>query len=62
MLGLCQRFGCLPSQLDREPTRLPGGRPGLLKLLMIERLGNPQKRGDDNDDDARWDMDMGEGW
>lgn len=36
---MCERFGVLPSMLDREPTRLPGGRPGLLKLLSIERLG-----------------------
>ena len=37
MLGLCDRFKCLPSQLEAESAHL-------LKLLMIERLGTPEPR------------------
>lgn len=36
MLGLCERFGCLPSQLYAEDA-------GLLRLLRIEALGNPEQ-------------------
>lgn len=32
MLGLCQRFGCLPSALEEEDARL-------LRLVEIETLG-----------------------
>jgi hypothetical protein len=32
ILGLCERFGCLPSALYAEPA-------GLLRLLRIEQLG-----------------------
>lgn len=32
MLGLCERFGCLPSQLEREDARI-------LRLVEIETLG-----------------------
>lgn len=32
ILGLCQRFGCLPSQLLAEDAEL-------MRLLEIERLG-----------------------
>jgi hypothetical protein len=34
ILSLCQRFGCLPSQLLDEDAEL-------LQLLWIERLGRP---------------------
>ena len=32
ILGICERFGKLPSEVEREPARLLG-------LLMIEGLG-----------------------
>jgi hypothetical protein len=32
VLGLCDRFKCLPSQLEKEDA-------GLLRLLKIEELG-----------------------
>lgn len=35
MLGLCERFGCLPSALYEEDAEL-------LQLLEIERLGAPR--------------------
>lgn len=34
ILGLCDRFGCLPSQLRAEGA-------GVLRLLDIEALGRP---------------------
>lgn len=34
MLRVCERFGCLPSQLEQEDAEL-------LRLLAIERLGTP---------------------
>lgn len=34
ILGLCERFHCLPSQLDQEDARL-------LKLIRIRHLGTP---------------------
>ena len=34
ILGLCERFGCLPSQLLAEDAEL-------LRLVDIERLGTP---------------------
>lgn len=34
ILSLCQRFGCLPSQLLAEDAEI-------LKLLLIEQLGTP---------------------
>ena len=36
MLRLCREFKCLPSQLDAEDA-------SLIKLLNIERLGNPER-------------------
>jgi hypothetical protein len=33
---------------------LPGGRPGLLKLLVIEKLGTPEDRDDDGTDQGGW--------
>lgn len=56
---MCERFGCLPSQLDREPTRLPGGRPGLLTLLSIEALGGRADGRSATGDDDGYDE---EGW
>jgi hypothetical protein len=35
VLGLCERFGCLPSQLLEEDA-------SLLRLLKIESLGTPE--------------------
>lgn len=35
VLGMCERFGCLPSQLYQEDA-------DLLRLLEIERLGNQE--------------------
>jgi hypothetical protein len=35
ILGLCERFGCLPSALLEEDA-------GLLRLLKIESLGTPE--------------------
>jgi hypothetical protein len=46
ILGLCREFHCLPSQLEGEDVEL-------LRLLAIERLGNP------NPDSAGGDVD---GW
>ena len=37
MLGLCDRFKCLPSQLEAEDAYL-------IKLLTVERLGKPEPR------------------
>lgn len=37
VLGLCQRFGCLPSQLYAEQS-------DLLYLLNVESLGTPEPR------------------
>ncbi|GAA4226112.1 hypothetical protein GCM10022254_10010 [Actinomadura meridiana] len=34
---MCERFHCLPSQIDKEDARL-------LKLLRIRHLGTPQDR------------------
>lgn len=39
VLALCERFGCLPSQLMREDA-------GLLRLISIVNLGTPEG-GDD---------------
>lgn len=36
MLGVCERFGCLPSQLEREDAEL-------LRLLEIEAVGTPKE-------------------
>lgn len=38
MLGLCERFGCLPSALLAEDA------DRLLRMLAIERLGTPPER------------------
>jgi len=54
VIKLCERFSCLPSQLDREPATLSGGRPGLLKLLSIIKAGTT------DDDEANDGHD--EGW
>jgi len=40
VIGICERFKCLPSALFAEPEDLPGG--GLLRLLMIEKMGTPE--------------------
>lgn len=37
ILGLCQRFACLPSKLYAEQS-------DLLELLNIESLGTPEPR------------------
>ncbi|WP_281399282.1 hypothetical protein [Streptomyces himalayensis] len=37
-LQLCERFGCLPSQLYDEPAEL-------LRLITIEQLGTPDVEG-----------------
>jgi hypothetical protein len=34
VLGICERFGCLPSELYREDAEL-------LRLLTIEAMGRP---------------------
>jgi hypothetical protein len=39
ILGLCDRFHCLPSELLAEDAVL-------LRLLAIERLGTPETYGD----------------
>lgn len=39
ILGLCDRFHCLPSELLAEDA-------ALLRLLAIERLGTPETYGD----------------
>lgn len=39
VLGLCERFGCLPSQLYAEDANL-------LRLLTVEKLGRPEPRGE----------------
>jgi pyruvate/2-oxoglutarate dehydrogenase complex dihydrolipoamide dehydrogenase (E3) component len=36
VLGLCEKFGCLPSQLLREDA-------GILRMLKIQHLGNPEQ-------------------
>ena len=35
VLALCERFGCLPSQLDAEDA-------GLLRLIAIVSMGTPE--------------------
>ncbi len=37
MLQACERFGCLPSQLEAEDGEL-------IRLLAIERLGTPEQQ------------------
>ena len=37
MLGLCDRFKCLPSQLLKEDAEL-------LRLVRIQAMGNPEHR------------------
>lgn len=49
MLKICERFGKLPSEVDVEPTTLRGGRPGLLKLLVIEKMGTAEPQPDDSE-------------
>lgn len=36
MLGACERFGCLPSQLEQEDAEL-------LRMLEIEALARPRE-------------------
>lgn len=36
ILGLCDRFGCLPSEVRAESA-------GVLRLCQIERLGHPDR-------------------
>jgi hypothetical protein len=36
VLGVCERFGCLPSQLEQEDAEL-------VRLLEIEALGTPRE-------------------
>lgn len=43
MLGLCDRFKCLPSQLEAEDA-------SLLRLLTIERLGKRDEDREEVDD------------
>lgn len=38
-MALCDRFGCLPSQLEAEDARL-------LRLLAIEALAHPPEEAD----------------
>lgn len=38
MLGICERFGCLPSALEEEDA-------SLLRLLTIEGLGKRREEG-----------------
>lgn len=35
ILGLCERFHCLPSQIVEEEA-------SLLRLILIEQMGNPE--------------------
>ncbi len=35
ILGLCERFHCLPSQILEEDA-------SLLRLILIEQMGNPE--------------------
>ena len=35
ILGLCERFHCLPSQIVEEDA-------SLLRLILIEQMGNPE--------------------
>jgi hypothetical protein len=39
IVGLCERFGCLPSQLRAEDA-------SLLRLLAIVQLGTPPEGGE----------------
>lgn len=43
ILGLCERFHCLPSQIVEEEA-------SLLRLILIEQMGNPEptEYGEDN--------------
>jgi hypothetical protein len=43
VLGLCERFGCLPSQLYEEDAEL-------LRLLAMEELGGGDESGGEVDD------------
>jgi len=40
VLGLCERFGCLPEQLYDADTEL-------LRLVAIEQRGRPPEQADD---------------
>lgn len=42
VLGLCERFGCLPSQLYREPVEL-------LRLVKYESYGRVEEVSPDGD-------------
>lgn len=35
ILGLCERFHCLPSQIEEEEA-------SILRLILIEQMGNPE--------------------
>lgn len=40
ILGMCERFGCLPSQLLAEDA-------GLMRMLKLETMGRGEGRSDD---------------